>query len=63
MPWAIRLSPMLRAPLDALSCIISCHIISLKILKNPNSISNHTNILTHPYIFHSITHFPLNLIT
>ncbi|MFS7949966.1 hypothetical protein Hanom_Chr06g00577821 [Helianthus anomalus] len=45
------------APLDAIGCLISCHIISLQILKNLKFISNHTNILTYPYIFHIIAHF------
>ncbi|MFS7949145.1 hypothetical protein Hanom_Chr06g00568121 [Helianthus anomalus] len=48
---------MLREPLDVLSCLVSCHIISLQIFKNFNFISNHTNILTYPYIFHIITYF------
>ncbi|MFS8004262.1 hypothetical protein Hanom_Chr13g01223671 [Helianthus anomalus] len=31
----VRLSPMLRTSLDGLSCLVSCHITSLPILKNP----------------------------
>ncbi|MFS7982042.1 hypothetical protein Hanom_Chr10g00958081 [Helianthus anomalus] len=48
---------MQRASLDALACLISCHMVSLQILKNLQFTSNHTNILTYPYIFHIISHF------
>ncbi|MFS8000643.1 hypothetical protein Hanom_Chr12g01180771 [Helianthus anomalus] len=48
---------MLRVSLGALSCLVSCHIIFLQILQNHNFISNHTNILTYPYIFHIINYF------
>ncbi|MFS8025135.1 hypothetical protein Hanom_Chr16g01471381 [Helianthus anomalus] len=59
----VRLSPTLRASLDALNYLISCYVISLQILKNLNFTSNHTNILIYPYIFHIITLSSLNLIT
>ncbi|KAF5791058.1 hypothetical protein HanRHA438_Chr09g0401911 [Helianthus annuus] len=54
---------MLRTPLSALNCLVSCHVISLQILKNLNFTSNHTNILTYPYIFHVITYISFSLIT
>ncbi|MFS7938671.1 hypothetical protein Hanom_Chr05g00442471 [Helianthus anomalus] len=57
----IRLSPMLRVFLGVLSCLVSCHIIFLQIHKSYNFISNHTNILTYPYIFHIITYFLFKL--
>ncbi|MFS7955582.1 hypothetical protein Hanom_Chr07g00644321 [Helianthus anomalus] len=47
----------------ALSCIVSCHVVSLQILKNLNFTSNNTNILTYPYIFHVITYISFSLIT
>ncbi|MFS7895170.1 hypothetical protein Hanom_Chr00s002449g01700391 [Helianthus anomalus] len=32
---SVRLSPMLKAFLGVLTCLLSCHIVSLKIHKNP----------------------------